>query len=87
MFVAAVFTMAKTWEQCKSPWASQVVLEVENPPAKAGGGRDVGSVPGLGRCPGGGNGNHPSIRAWRIPRAEEPGGLQRMGLQSQTRLK
>jgi len=24
---------------------------------------------------------HSSIRAWRIPRTEEPGGLQRMGLQ------
>ena len=24
---------------------------------------------------------HPSILAWRIPRTEEPGGLQSMGLQ------
>ena len=24
---------------------------------------------------------HPSILAWKIPRAEEPGGLQSMGLQ------
>ena len=31
--------------------------EVENPPASAGETRDVGSVPGLGRSPGGGNGN------------------------------
>ena len=30
---------------------------------------------------------HPSILAWRIPRTEEPDGLQSMGLQSQTRLK
>ena len=30
---------------------------------------------------------HSSILAWRIPRTEEPGGLQSMGLQSQTRLK
>ena len=29
---------------------------------------------------------HSSIPAWRIPRTEEPGGLQSMGLQSQTRL-
>ena len=28
-----------------------------------------------------------SILAWEIPRTEEPGGLQAMGLQSQTRLK
>ena len=30
---------------------------------------------------------NPSILAWRIPWAEEPGGLQSMGSQSQTRLK
>ena len=30
---------------------------------------------------------HSSILAWRIPRTEEPGGSQSMGLQSGTRLK
>ena len=30
---------------------------------------------------------HSSILAWRIPRTEEPGGLQSMGLQSWTRLR
>ena len=34
--------------------ASQVVLVVKNPPVNAG---DVGSIPGLGRSPGGGHGN------------------------------
>ena len=29
---------------------------------------------------------HSSTLAWRIPWTEEPGGLQSMGLQSQTRL-
>ena len=29
---------------------------------------------------------HSSILAWEIPRTEEPGGLQFMGLQSRTRL-
>ena len=29
---------------------------------------------------------HSSILAWRIPRTEEPGGLQSTGLQSRTRL-
>ena len=38
-------------------WASQVVPVVKNPPASAGDVRDVGSIPGLGRSPGGGNGN------------------------------
>ena len=30
--------------------------------------------------------NHSSILAWEIPWTVEPGGLQSMGLQSQTRL-
>ena len=30
---------------------------VNNPPANAGDPRDVGSIPGSGRCPGVGNGN------------------------------
>ena len=37
--------------------ASQVVLVGKNPPANAGDARDVGSIPGLGRSPGEGNGN------------------------------
>ena len=38
-------------------WASRVALVVKNPPANAGDIRDVGSIPGSGRCPGGGHGN------------------------------
>ena len=34
-----------------------VALEVKNPPANAGDIRDVGSIPGMGRSPGGGHGN------------------------------
>ena len=37
--------------------ASQVALVVKNPPANAGDMRDSGLIPGLGRSPGGGNGN------------------------------
>ena len=37
-------------------WASQVVLVVKNLPANAGDIRDVGSIPGWGRSPGGGHG-------------------------------
>ena len=59
--------------------ASQVVLVVKNLPANAGDVRDAGSIPGLGRFPGGGNATHSSILAWRIPRTEEPGGLQSIG--------
>ena len=35
----------------------QVVLVVKDPPAKAGDVGDLGSIPGLGRSPGGGHGN------------------------------
>ena len=37
--------------------ASQVALMVKNPPANAGGIRDMGSISGSGRSPGEGNGN------------------------------
>ena len=37
--------------------ASQVALVIKNLPANAGDIRDKGSIPGLGRSPGGGNGN------------------------------
>ena len=40
---------------------------------------DPGLIPGSGRCPAEGNGNHFSILAWRIPRTEERGRLQSMG--------
>ena len=43
--------------------------------------RDVGSIPGLGRSPGGGYVTHSSILVWRIPWTEKPCGLQLMGLQ------
>ena len=38
--------------------ASQEVLVVKKPSPKAGDVRDMGSIPGSGRCPGGGHG-HP----------------------------
>ena len=51
---------------------------VKNPPANAG---DVGSIPGSGRSPGEGNGNHSSILTWRIPWTGEPAELQSVGSQ------
>ena len=39
------------------PRASQVVLVVKNPPANIRDARDLASIPGWGRSPGGGNGN------------------------------
>ena len=51
---------------------------VKDPPANA---RDTGSIPGLGRSPGEGNGNPIRVLAWEIPWTEEPGELQSMGSQ------
>ena len=42
---------------CDLFWASQVALMVKNPPANAGDTRDVGSIPGSGRSPGGEHSN------------------------------
>ena len=50
--------------------------------ASAGNVEDLGSIPGSGRSPGEGNGNHSSVLAWKIPWKEEPGRLQSMGSQS-----
>ena len=41
-----------------------------------------GSIPGLGRSPGEGNGNNSSILAWKIPWTEETGDLLSMGSQN-----
>ena len=42
-------------------WTSQVALVVKNLPANAGNARDTGSVPGLERSSGEGNGNSPFL--------------------------
>ena len=54
---------------------------VKNPPANVGDSGDLGLTPGLEDAPEEGIAAHPSILAWRIPWAEEPGGLQSMGSQ------
>ena len=40
---------------------------------------DLGSIPGLGRCPGGGKATHSSILAWRIPWTVQSMRSQRVG--------
>ena len=57
---------------------------VKNLPASAETTGEMSSIPALGRSPGVGSGNHSSILAWKIPWAEEPGGLQSVGSQSRT---
>ena len=60
---------------------------VKNLPAKVGDIRNAGSIPGLGRSPGGGNSNPLQYACWRIPWTGEPGGLQSVGVtKSRTRL-
>ena len=61
--------------------ASQVALVVKNPPANAGDIRDVGSVPGLGRSPGGGHGNPLQYSCLENPKDRGVCGLQSMGFQ------
>ena len=53
--------------------ASQMALVVKNPPASAGDIRDTGSISGLGRSPGVGNGNLLQYSDLEIPWTEEPG--------------
>ena len=64
--------------------ASQVLLVVKNPSANAGDVRDLGSIPGLGRSPGGGTGNPLQHSCLENPMdrqslAGHPIGLQRIG--------
>ena len=58
--------------------SSLLAQMVKNPPANTG---DWSSIPGLERRPGEGNGNPLQNSCWRIPRTEEPGGLQSTGFQ------
>ena len=52
---------------------------VKNLPANAGDMRDAGSIPGLGRSPGGGHGNPFQNSCLENPMEEEPDGLQSIG--------
>ena len=61
--------------------ASQVALEVKNPPANTGNKLTAGSIPGLEDPLEEGRANHSSMLAWKTPWTEEPGRLQPMGLQ------
>ena len=67
--------------------ASQVALVVKNPPASAGDLRAEGTFLGQEGPLEEGMATHSRILAWRIPGTEEPGGLQSIGSQRQTRLK
>ena len=55
---------------------SQVATVVKNPPANAGDRRDVGSIPGSGRSPGGGHDNPVQYSCLESPVDREAGRLQ-----------
>ena len=59
----------------------QVVLVVKDLSGNVGDVRDVGSIPGLGRSPGGGHGNPLQCFCLENPMDKEPGGLQSLGSQ------
>ena len=59
---------------------SQVALVLNNPPANAEHIRDMGLIPGLERHPGGGHGNPLKYSCLENPMAEEPDGLQSIGM-------
>ena len=54
---------------------------VKNLPANAGDIRDAGSIPGLGRSPGGEQGNSLQYSCLENPMDREPGGQMSMGSQ------
>ena len=59
----------------------QVALVVKNSPAVAGDIREAGSIPGLGKSPGGGHGIPLQCSCLKNPWTEVPGGLRSMGSQ------
>ena len=57
MVITAVIISAEFIYNYVARVSSKVALVVKNLPANAGNTRDAGSIPGLGRSPGGGHGN------------------------------
>ena len=73
---------SQSWTQLKQLSSNSssnilVVLVVKNPPASARDIRDEGSIPGLGRSPGGGCNN--PLQYSYLENTVEPGGLQSLG--------
>ena len=75
-FVSNLLTADNFEQSCQVDWVSQMALMLKNPSANAGDIKDMGSIPGLGRSPGGGHGNP---LGWRIPWTEESGRPKSMG--------
>ena len=69
------------WPSVSKIWGFPGGSVVRNLLANAEDIRDMGSIPGLGRSLGGGNGNPLQYPCLENPWTEEPGRLQSMGLQ------
>ena len=65
-------------------WASQVALEVKSLPLNAGDIRDLDSIPGLERSPGGEHGNTLQYSCLENPMDRGAWGATVLGLQGQT---
>ena len=73
-------------DELVSPGGFPGGLAVKKPPANARDAGDLGLIPGSERSLGARNGNPLQSSCWEMPWTEEPGKLQSMGSQSQTRL-
>ena len=80
-FLSFVKFLKKIVDIYNADRASQVALVIKNLPDSAGVVREMDSIPGLGRSPGGGHGNPLQYSCLENPWTEEPGGPQSMGLQ------
>ena len=79
--VLCIHRLHKTKKLCFISVLEKVVLAIKNPPANARDAGDASLIPGSGSSLEEEIATHSSILAWRIPRIEQPGGLQSMGSQ------
>ena len=73
--VTAWFALESTTLILGFPGGSMVKKKKKNPPANAGDTEDTGSIPGLGRSPGGGNDNPLQYSCLEKSMDREPGRL------------
>ena len=71
---------------CAESGVSQVALVVKNLPANAGDVIDAGSIPGLGRSPGGGHGNPLQYSCLENPHGQRSLGLSLMAAENKKAL-
>ena len=78
LYILPILTIARAggqWGRCHNIYGGSQRLRGEAGKEFACNAGDAGSIPGSGRSPGEGNGNHSSILALKTPWTEEPGRL------------